>query len=57
MHDVLFLIAGPGNIFLPGRERHAHAVHAGHDALVIFVDFLEDLGRPMRAMMRMLTTT
>ena len=40
--DVLLVVARPGHILLPGRERRADAVHAGHDALHVLVDLLED---------------
>ena len=42
MHDVLFLVARPGNILLAGREGHADRVHAWYDALVVFIDFCVD---------------
>ena len=57
MDDVFFRVAGPGHVLLAGSERRADAVHARHDALHVAVDLREDAGRPMRAMMRMLTTT
>ena len=40
--DVLVVVAGPGNVFLAGRERRADGVHAGDDALDVLVDFGED---------------
>ena len=40
--DVLFVVAGPGNILLARRKRRADGVHAGNDALVALVDLLED---------------
>ncbi len=43
MDNVFFPIAGPGDIFLSGSQRGAHAVDAGHDALLILVNFLEDV--------------
>ena len=41
MHDVLFLVAGPGHVFLAGSERHADRMHARHDARA-FIDFIKD---------------
>ena len=49
-------LQGHGHIGLARRERHADAVHARHDALDVLVDLLS-AGSPMRAMVRMLTTT
>ncbi len=42
MDDVLFVVAGPGDVLLAGGERRADGVHAGDDALDVFVDFGED---------------
>ena len=55
--DVFFVVAGPGDVLFPGRERHADRVHAGHDALDVACRSRSKTGRPMRAMMRMFTTT
>ena len=55
--DIFFVVAWPGHIFLSRLERRAHTVQAGNDALRIFVDLFENTGMPMRAMIRMLTTT
>src|SRR5260221_11916543 len=43
MDDVLFLVAGPRNVFLAGSERHADGVETGNDAGA-FVDFVDDAG-------------
>ena len=40
--DVLFVVAGPGDVLLAGREGRADGVHAGHDALLVLVDLGED---------------
>src|SRR5208283_4892277 len=40
--DVLEVVAGPGNVLLPGLERHADGVHAGNDAMDPLVDLGED---------------
>ena len=37
-----FVVAGPGNVLLAGRERRADGVHAGDDALLVLVDLGED---------------
>ena len=42
VHDVLFRVAGPRDIGLTVGERRAKGVHAGDDALQIFIDFAED---------------
>ncbi len=42
--DVLFVVAGPGDVLLAGCEGCADGVHAGDDALFVFVDFGEDGG-------------
>ncbi len=39
--DVLFLVAGPGDVFLAGSERSADGVHARDDAGT-FIDFIEN---------------
>ncbi len=39
--DVLFLVTGPGDVFLAGGKRGADGVHTGHDASA-FVDFIEN---------------
>jgi len=54
--DVLEVVTRPGDVLLAGLERRADGVHAGNDAMGPLVDLGED-GAPMRAMMRMLTTT
>ncbi len=40
--DVLFVVAGPGDVFIARRERCSDAVHAGDDALFVLIDLLED---------------
>ena len=40
--DVLFVVAGPGDILFAGCERCADGVHAGDDALLVLVDLGED---------------
>ena len=56
MDDVLlFLVARPRDVFLARRERHADRVHAGHEVAV--APSTSSTLRPMRVMMRMLTTT
>ena len=42
MDDVLLLVAGPGNVLLPRRQRRADRVHAGNDALLVLVYLGED---------------
>src|SRR5581483_5620461 len=42
MHDVLFGIAWPGNIFLPRRQRNSNAVHARDHSFNVLVDYTED---------------
>ena len=41
MDNVLFLVAGPGDVFLAWSERRTDGMHAGHDARA-FVNFIED---------------
>lgn len=42
--DVLGVVAGPGDVLLAGGEGRADGVHAGDDALFVFVDLSEDGG-------------
>src|SRR5262249_47400046 len=41
VHDVLFLVAGPGNIFLSFSQWRTYAVNTGHHPAEIFVNQLE----------------
>ena len=43
VNDVLLRVAWPGNIFLAGSQRSAHAMDAGHHALLVFIDFFENI--------------
>ena len=40
--DVLFVVAGPGDVVSARRQRRAYGVHAGDDALDVLVDLGED---------------
>ena len=57
MDDVLFLVAGPRHILLAGRERRADASACTGTTRLTSLSISWNTGRPMRAMMRMLTTT
>ena len=57
--DVLLRVARPGHVLLAVGQRRAHGVDAGDDALLglLNLSISSKTCCPMRAMMRMLTTT
>ena len=41
MNDVFFRVAGPRHVFLAGRKRRAHRVHARNHARIALINFLK----------------